>query len=318
MTPPARLLTACLIVALALAGCIGAIPVDSADEGSATGPASSPSNGTMTADATTSSSQDIETEVPGGPFVSTRTVAIEGTLTLSSLGANLTADRGRIDVETGPTGEWSARIQVDGYGATPEEARAERDQVAVEWSIGDAGDRRLRIAAEQPEEEDEETGHANTTIEVTLPEDLAVQLEVGLESGNVTLDDLRTPFAALGVANGDLDAHLRGTRQVTIGVSSGQVNATVEPGDHGSVTASVASGRVDLRVPEGAEHGYQARASSANGEAEIRLQDGETTSSGGGPTGGSVTFVTDGYEDRSIRTEVQASASDGDVLVAPT
>lgn len=271
----------------------------------------------MTADATTSTSQDIETEVPGGPFVSTRTVAVEGTLTLSSLPANLTVDRGRIDVETGPAGEWSARIQVDGYGATPEEARAERDQVTVEWSIGDAGDRRLRIAAEQPEEEDEETGHAETTIEVTLPEDLAVQLEVGLESGNVTLEGLRAPFAALGVASGDVDAHLRGTRQVTIGVASGQVDATVEPGDHGAVTASVSSGEVTLRVPEDAEHGYQARASTANGEAEVRLQDGETTSSGGGPTGGSVRFVTDGYEDRSIRTEVQASASDGDVLVAP-
>lgn len=316
MTTPVR--AAVLLAAIAvLAGCLGASLLEGSDA-SSPDPASDAPDGTMTAEAERSSSQDVETGVVGGPFVARRTVAIQGDLTLPELLVNLSVDRGRIDVATGPAGSWEAQVQVVGHGATPEEAAAERDEVTVNWSAGEPGDRGLRIATQQPEEDDQETGWAESSIEVTLPVDLATQLEVGAEDGNVTISDLKAPVAAVGVAEGGVDADLRGTQLVDIGVSNGGINATVRPGYDGQVVASVANGYVEVRVPEDDDHGYRARASTANGDAAIELEDGETTQGNADPNGDAVEFVTTGYEDRPTRTTVVASASNGEVLVAPT
>lgn len=305
------ILLAALLVGAASAGCLGDTAVDTADEDA---PPSPPQEGAMTAQSSTSTSEGVAVGAPR--FAAWRTIEVEGRIDLTSLPVNLSADRGEIEVVTGPAGEWGARIQVTGYGATPEEARRERGEVSVNWSIGEPGHRRLRIAASQPEDASR-TGRAETSIRVTVPERLALTLETSLEEGNVTVEGVRTPVAVLGVADGGVDADLRGTRRVTVGVSNGGVTATVHPTRSGTITASAANGQVRLRVPEDADHGYRARASTSNGDATIALEDGSKSESAGA-AGDQVRFVTTGYEDRPVRTQVTASTSNGDVVVGPT
>lgn len=143
-------------------------------------------------------------------------------------------------------------------------------------------------------------------------------LEASSTNGDVTLDELHGEQVWASSTNGDVDVWLKDTREVDLSSTNGDVDATVEPGATGSLEASSTNGDTTIQVPDDAENGYDADASSTNGEVRIELEDGTTRSDDEEHGGEEARFLTDGFEDRQIRTAVALSSTNGDVTLAPS
>lgn len=338
-----RLLGAVVVVTVLTAGCMGMADQAPGEEETTepTATRSAPSqqrNASMTAEETEREHEGVRANAP--PFYASRVVTIEGLLTLERLPIDLETVNGPIQVETGAEDEYRLVANLTGYGFTPQQAREQRARLSLDWDIGQPGAHQLVAHVEQEDQESSGPlsmgGHAKGALTLTVPESLladldaestngevavrdlsAVSLVAGSTNGAIDLDQVTAEDIVASTTNGPIDATVDGTRSVSLESTNGAIDATVEPATSGSIQASTTNAKIDVAVPEDAEHGYAAEASSTNGDVDIRLEQGSTQDEGGGYSGDAASFRTSGFEDRPMRTAVTLTSTNGDIVLRP-
>jgi hypothetical protein len=291
--------------------------------------------GQMTVEDSEETHEGVEPTAP--PFFASRVITIEGRLTLAELLVDLSNVNGDVEIDAEAGTDYRLEANLTGYGATPEDARQNRDEMRLAWDAGSPGDRQLVAQVDHGEGEaglvtrDGDRKEADLTlivpasVEVNLAaastngdvqaEDLrASTLVLGSTNGEVDVESVRAPEVQIDTTNGAIDAELEGTREVALGSTTGDITAAVTPAEEGSIDVDNTNGDVDLAVPETGDHGYLAEAATTNGDASIALEDGDTESSDGGDR---VAFRTDGFDQRPVQVTVTASSTNGAAHVGP-
>lgn len=287
--------------------------------------------GEMTVEESEETHEGVAPTAP--PFYASRVITLEGDLTLASLPVELDNVNGNIEVAAEAGDTYSLEANLTGYGATPDQARENRDEMRFEWDAGAPGDRRLVGDVELGGGSSDEADRKEAELTLTVPEDVELALVADSTNGGIdvadvwasslVLDTTNAPIsvsgtdattAEIGTTNALLDVELADAREVLLDTTNGQIQAEVAPGESGSIEADTTNGRLDLLVPETDDRGYEATASTTNGQAAITLQDGESERS---DDGSHATFLTDGFASRDVQTVVVASSTNGDVHVGP-
>lgn len=292
--------------------------------------------GSMTVEESESTHEGMEPTAP--PFYASRVVTISGLLTLDELVVDLEATNGDVEVRTHDETAYALVANLTGYGATPDQARENRDEMTFDWDAGQPGDRQLVGHVEHDGDETSastvgEADRKKARLTLVVPEDvrlslaadstngvvdvrdvLASALVLDSTNGGVTVAETRSADVEIDTTNAPVDATIAGTDDVMLSSTNGDVTARITPGDDGSIQADSTNGAVDLSVPETAAQGYDATASATNGQASIGLEDGEKRSSDDGQT---VRFRTHGFEERETRTSILASTTNGQAHIGP-
>lgn len=335
------LIVLALCLAMLAAGCIGMtddrvgdqpLDVQTQDRGD--------SDDQMNAEEQTQEDEGVEpTQVP--PFYSRKTITVSGDLTLEALPAILSTVNGEITVQPGPSDSWELVATLTGRGESPDQAREQRERMTFLWSIGPAGDHAL--AGQVLLEEDETdagpitlgaSGSATGDLALTVPEDVLLdlrahttngpidvsgldtaELSIDTTNGQVTVSDVQASVLRVDTTNGAIDVEARGTEEVTLDTTNAEVTATLIPAEDGTIEIDTTNGAIDLRVPEDGDHGYDAEAETTNGQVTIELEDGQTTYD---EDREEATFVTSGYDDRSIQTRITLDSTNGGIRLGPS
>lgn len=96
-----------------------------------------------------SESTDEGTREGAPPFYATRTVEVEGALTLDELPIELVTQDGTVDVRTGQDDTYALEATLTGHGYTPQDARDQRDRLSLDLDVGEPGDRHLFAEVEK-------------------------------------------------------------------------------------------------------------------------------------------------------------------------
>lgn len=329
-----------LCLAMLTAGCIGMTDGQTGDQPlDAQTQDRGDSDDQMSADEETQEDEGLEpTKVP--PFYSRKTITVSGDLTLEALPAILSTVNGEVTVQPGPSDSWELVATLTGRGDSPEEAREQRERMTFLWSIGPAGDHAL-AAQVLLEEDDNDQGpitlsgsSATGDLDLTVPEDLLLdlraqttngaidvsgldtpELSIDTTNGQVRVSDVRASILRVDTTNGAIDVDARGTEDVTLDTTNADVSAALIPAEDGTIEIDTTNGAIDLRVPEDADHGYDAEAETTNGQVTIELQDGRASYD---EDREEATFVTAGYDDRLIQTRITLDSTNGGIQLGPS
>lgn len=304
---------------LSLAGCI---EMPGSENDGASGDPNPTPGGSMTA------TEDIQESAgpcvgSGGahPFCATRVVTITGTLSgLASLEADLATFNGALIVKAGSAGSWGVVATLKGRGTTPDDARAALESITFTWGHESPSGHFLQAQAEAEGRGKDEWSRA-ADLEVTLPPEVAYRLVASNINGEATIRGLKTEGLSVSNTNGRIEVDAT-VMQVDLSTVNGAVDAKLTPTASGRIKASTVNGQVNLRLPEDAQHGYDLRGTTTNGEVEIRLQDGDVGPCPKGsqyytPPCNDRTFKTRNFDGRAIRSQVAMSSVNGQVEAGP-
>lgn len=294
-------------------------------------------DGSMTVETSEETHEGTEATAP--PFYASRVVTIAGQLTLDELLVDLAATNGDVQVRTETGDAYALVANLTGYGATPDQARENRDEMAFVWDAGTPGDRQLVGHVEHDQDDDSgplsvEADRKEADLTLVVPEDVRLSLSAdttngavdvrGLvasdlildsTNGGVTVTDTHARDIQVDTTNGAVDLSIAGSEDLVVDSTNGDVVATITPGEDGTIEADSTNGNVDLSVPETAEHGYDVTATTTNGQASIGLEDGDKRTS---DDGRHVTFRTHGFDERAVQTSILASSTNGNAHVGPS
>lgn len=303
---------------LALAGCID-VPGSDNDARAAGNPSPTP-GGSM--------SGTEDREETAGPctngnlgFCATRVITVTGSISgLDTLEVDLGTFNGFVKVKTGSAGSWGLVATLSARGATPDEARAGVEDIEFAWSHESAAGHFL-LAEASYEGRGDDNKDRQADLEVTMPPEMALRLVASTINGQVSVKDVKTDGLSASTTNGAIKVDATVT-QVDLQTVNGQVDAKLTPAGSGRIKASSVNGQVSLRVPEGAQHGYDLRGTTTNGQVDIDLQDGDVGPCPKGsqyytPPCNERTFKTRNFDGRAIRSHVTLSTVNGGVEAGP-
>lgn len=130
--------------------------------------------------------------------------------------------------------------------------------------------------------------------------------------GDIIYEDATGDAFALEARDGDITLAV-GAVDADVGTRDGEVFAEVTPSASGTFTFQTRDGPIEVLVPEGPAHGYEATAESDDGSVSIDLEDGEATNDSA-----TARFVTTGFGDRSIQTILDATNRDAHIRIGPS
>lgn len=344
-----------LVASAALAGCI-APPEDRSDPGVApAGTSAPPAEGEMTAEESVEEREGQDTGNLIPRFFAERVVTVTGTMDLERLPVDLATFNGEIVLDGASGNAWSLVATLRGTGFTPQEAKANLDAIAFEWSHERDGGHHLAAKAE-PEESAGliaiHLGGRAATLALVLPSDVVLTLSAATSNGNVAVTGVPADAVSLATSNGNVAVTGVTADSLAAGTSNGNVDVTgvtatvldlatsngnVAADAEGVETVSIgtSSGNVDARLVPGASGAIQV--GTSNGNAIVRVPEADAfgyraalaTTNGNarveledgdahaedGPGGAAATFTTSGYNDRAIQVTVDVASSNGNVAL---
>lgn len=247
-----------------------------------------------------------------GAFCAVRTITVSGTISgIAELPVDLATFTGPITVKESSEGSWSLVATLTARGTTPDDATASLASVWFTWDHLDAGAHRIHALAKVNGSND---GGYAATLALAVPPSVTMRLAASDGSGGITVEGGNTDGLALSTGSGSISVKTSAT-DATLHTGSGSIDATLTPSAEGTLEASTGSGKVALRLPEDAGHGYALTASTGSGSIDIGLKDGDATAC---PQHGPCSqreFHTRGFASRDVRSTVAISTGSGDVTV---
>jgi DUF4097 and DUF4098 domain-containing protein YvlB len=216
--------------------------------------------------------------------------------------------RGSVDVETGSGSIDLEALDVGDVLASTSSGTVSFETIAadvLEIGTGSGGILGTAVDAKEIKVSTSSGGISLSGLKADL-------LSADTGSGGVDVEDAVVVATNISVSAGSI-AFAGAGRDLGIETGSGSVSATFDPTATGNIDVNSGSGMIDLEIPEDAEHGYQITASTSSGTRQIGLEDGEQTAADA-----TTTFVTSGFDQRSIQTTVLLETGSGSISVNPT
>lgn len=248
-----------------------------------------------------------------------QTVKVTGAIQdIPLLEASLSTLNGGVKVTAGPEGQWSMDAKLTSKASSKEAAEAAMRDLVFTWSHEAGGEHLLDAKADFRGRHDGVERGAD--ISVVMPRSLVLRLVAETTNGGVAVSGVRTDGLSAETTNGGIDVDASVT-QVSLGTTNGAIEARLSPTGSGRIHAETTNGGIALSLPEDEAHGYDLEGGTTNGEVSIKLRDGEV---GPCPEGSQYytppcnhrTFKTKGYDQRSIRAQVNLETTNGGIDVA--
>lgn len=328
LTPMNRAHGILLVLALlttGLAGCIGAptdelVPEESSDDIRAESRGGSlGARGTVEQDAALC---DVGAVGAAVAWCATRTSTLAGTVVdLTVLDTRLASFNGDVLVQRGDGAAWSLVTVMTARGNSEADALANLDRITYTWDTEDAGETFLEAKAEVKDSQQKSEARLGATMRLIMPSDLDLALAASTANGDVVHAEGPARSLFLTTANGDIDA-TADVRFASLTTSNGDITATLTPVANGALAFTTANGAIEVALPETPQIGYHAHGSTANGEVDIRLKDGQLSDCPQGsqyytPPCNDRTFTTSGRNGRAVRVDVEAGTSNGSITITP-
>jgi hypothetical protein len=276
-----------------------------------------------------------------------KTIWLEGDISLKALPVDLTSFNGNIEVKGGTGGVWNLTVVLQARGDTDASARGNLDNIAFTWSHEAGGSHHLTAEAKKKNQllNNQESARmtlimpasvvldlsgATTNGEATARGIQAKDLELSSTNGRVAAQDLEAVSITLQTTNGEGRVNTVSADRIEVTSSNGAIDVTatahdyklqtsnggieakLKPSGNGTITIGTTNGPVDLLLVEDAQHGHDLKATTSNGMVTISLKDGSQS----GPTM-SKTFKTTGYAGRAIQTKTTVTSTNSIVTVSP-
>lgn len=320
-----RLLLALLASAsLLLAGCIQApgeeTPASTHDEVAASNLPDAPAPPAdridgMTAKETTQDKvapcPDGALSLPPGGWCAERTLHVEGRIGLDTLPiVELESVNGNVEIKQGAGDAWSFLAVVKTRGLTEDEARRALDE-AWTWSHEDGqGGHHIKAG---PRDDVPLMGSRVVGAQYVLVLPGWVHLDdvqVETTNGNLDVTGFRMKTLTLETTNGNVVAAGRADN-VDLETTNGNVKAVLLPIEGGSWSLETTNGGIHLIASEHLTRGYDVDAETTNGNIQIQLTQGTVKD----VDRNHKTFRTDGYDTRTIKTEISLETTNGGITV---
>jgi DUF4097 and DUF4098 domain-containing protein YvlB len=305
-----------LLLGVLIAGCIAPDPPSATTHNVTNGGGSMSAKETRSDDATVCTSGNVNVSSPQ-EFCATRTITVTGTIAgISEMNVDVSSFNGPVTLRGDTDGQWGFVAKLTATGSTPDEAKANLDNIQFAWSHEQDGSHFLTASAKK----DGNGSGYGASFDVQLPNTITYVVVAGTTNGDVQLQDLKTDGLSLHSTNGKVLAtgHVS---QVDLRTTNGDVTATLAPWASGRFALQTTNGKIALTVPEDDQHGYDATLQTTNGKADVQMHDGDV---GPCPQGSQYytppcnhrTFQTNGYAAREIQTSLSLESTNGDVTLS--
>jgi Putative adhesin len=333
-------LLACLsMLSLVLAsGCISGptASVASSDPGSAESPQGSMAGSPGSHGSPQRDEGAVSTQTEGGQVVARRTVTIDNDFGGASRSAILaTTFNGGVVLEVSSDGGYHLTAELQGRGATPDEAREALDAVRLDNSDdlrGDTLELSFIITSGPlgsngfPFPIGPATSRSNGgSLHLAVPSEPAHDLEAGTSNGGIDVLGLHGPHVKAGSSNGGI--HLEGAfEKAEVGTSNGaiellgilngidgqtsngRITAAFRSTESGQVSLSTSNGRIEVEVPHD-DTAYDITASTSNGDITMDVEGHKSERDDHD------SFRSDDWTTANVRIRMDLSTSNGEIDV---
>jgi len=266
-------------------------------------------------------------DVNWGDYRTQDTRAMTGDLTVDGAFLDIVSFNGPITVSTWAEDEYSISILIKAKGTTDGDAEDNLDDIEfdlTETVVG--GVKRLVLRHNVP---NTKTSIYSVIIEVKLPADAEVSLDLDSSNGAITLNDITSGDIDLSTSNGALtfedvtadtinaetsNGGVRGTLEAPvtyIGTSNGGIHLTLPCTVTGSYTLRTSNAGIGLGLPSSSSVGYDVDLSTSNGVIDLDLPNLDY----GRDTRTSKEARTVGFSGKAVQVTIDASTSNAGMKV---
>lgn len=249
--------------------------------------------------------------IPPGGWCGERTLLVEGRIGLDRLPlVDLRSVNGDVEIREGAGDAWSFLAVVKTRGLTEEDARRALDE-GWSWSHEDGEGGHHVKASPTPRIPLVGAGVTQLEYVLVLPGWVALdEVLVSSTNGDLHVTGFKMGTLRLDTTNGDVVARGRAD-DVSVSTTNGEIEAVLLPVKGGAWSFRTTNGDVELVASEHLSRGYDVEGRTTNGEVEILLTQGKVKDEDRNHK----TFRTDGYEQRSVRTEIDLASTNGGITV---
>jgi DUF4097 and DUF4098 domain-containing protein YvlB len=255
------------------------------------------------------------------------TIAFTGALTTDSVLLDINSFNGPIEVSTWDKDEYSISALIKAKGTT--DAEAEENLERFEFDLDESmilGKKRLvlrhNVAGTM-------TSRYSVQIEVWLPADATVDLDLDSSNGGIDLAKIAGGVIDIRTSNGGIDFDDVTAGSVNAYTGNGRVDGSLEAPDVHIVTSNAhigldtpctATGNYVLRTSNAGVHvsvsgstgvGYDIDLSTSNGDVQVDLPDLDYTRN----LKATKAAHTRGFEEKAVRITISATTSNGGIVI---
>jgi len=234
---------------------------------------------------------------------------------------------GIVDVSTWSSNSYSINVTVIGKGTSESDALSMLGNVETDVSTFPVGGRlEIVLTIDVPRTLWKK---ATVNVEVKLPASATVDLDVSttngelrttdltggdlyltLTNGNMVIDDVTASTIHASTTNGNVQGTLE-AEDVSARTTNGRITLEVPSQMSGSYDLSSTNGNIEVSVSPSQDVGFKVDLSVSNGVTSISLPDLDYTTN----TAKHKVAETEGYSSMSVKIEVEASTTNGNVEV---
>ncbi len=276
-------------------------------------------------DSTDKQESGVTVAEENGRWVARRTVTYEEVVSVSKADVSLAAPVGDMEVRPGGSGSLLT-VKLGAAGETEEEARHNLSLMKVHYSAETSSGVFYLDASATSGRQSWTNQWAAMTLSLKPSELVALSLdtstgdqnvgaftgnnwELDTSTGDIFLPDFSVESLTISTSTGDIQANGAGNR-FDMETSTGDIDATLEPLASGNWRFDTSTGDIDLRVPQGANYGYDATADTSTGDITFSFGDANDV---GEQDDDHRHVRTTNYDSSSIKTVISLDTSTADI-----
>jgi DUF4097 and DUF4098 domain-containing protein YvlB len=225
----------------------------------------------------------------GTNYRATDTEILSGDIDLDKLYLEVDDKNGAITVEKWDRDGYRIDLTLRAKGSTDTHAQQRLQEIDVLFSDSlDGGTQTLELGFDIP---GNQWNNYAVTVEVKLPENVELELNLDTSNGRITLQDIIASRITLDTSNGDIELNdvysdiLTGStsngkiqgqiegNNIELRTSNGSIDLTLTGTSSGKYELSTSNGSIDLTVPKDSNIGYSVDLRTSIGRLDLNLDD---------------------------------------------
>jgi DUF4097 and DUF4098 domain-containing protein YvlB len=263
----------------------------------------------------------------GTNYRASDTEILSGDVDLGKVYLEVDDRNGAITVETWDRDGYRIDLTLRAKGATDTQAQQRLNEIDILFSDSINGDiQTLDLGFEIP---GNQWNDYAVTVEVKLPENIELELNLDTSNGKITLKDIIASRITLDTSNGALDldnvyadtltastsngkiqGQIEGSN-IELGTSNGSIDLTIIGTISGTYELSTSNGLIDLTVPTGNSVGYSVDLRTSIGSLDVNLDDFDYSINENRHKVGE----TDNFDSMDIQIVIEAETSLGSIEI---
>jgi len=235
------------------------------------------------------------------------TKSYSGEVTVDDIYFEVWTFNGDIRVSTWENTEYKIDVEIIARGSSDTEPEDYLDDLTVNMDDNIAQDQlRLIMEFDVP---DASRSYLTVDIEVVLPSEATIDLDISTSNGDVRLIDISGDTLEIHTSNGRLIFNNVNAEDISGQTSNGRIECTFPCEVSGQYRLSTSNGAIDLEVSSSSEVGYDLALSTSNGDIDIDLSDMVYSVN----EDKHKEAISEGFSSKSVQISIEAETSNGNI-----